>query len=101
MLKALLKLTHDATMFILNNREEAAKLASKWTKVDLAVEEMSVPNIAYMSEFGDLYRSGLRTWFEMMKDVGQFEGRLKGLDFDAAYALTHDESLLDEVIGGR
>jgi NitT/TauT family transport system substrate-binding protein len=100
-LKALLTLTHDATEFILEKPEEAAKLASEWTKVDLAIEKMSVPNIAYLAEAGDAYRNGLRTWFGMMKDVGQFEGRIKDMSFEDAFELTHDLSILTEVIEGN
>jgi NitT/TauT family transport system substrate-binding protein len=100
-LKALLTLTHAATKLILEDRAEAAKLASEWTKVDLEIEQMSVPNIAYVSKPDEAYKTGLRIWFGIMKDVGQFEGRLKEMAFDEAFALTHDLSMIEEVIQGR
>ena len=100
-LKSLLKLLHATTGFILDDRTEAAKLASKWTKQPEAVESMSVPNIAYMREADETYRVGLETWFGMMADLGQFKDRLKDLSYADAFALCHDLSLLEEVVAGR
>ncbi len=100
-LTAFLRLMHSATEYILSHPDRAAELAARWTKMELAVERRSVPHIAYLAEFSDAYRKGLRTWFAMMKELGQFHGRLKDLDAEQAFALTHDTSLLEEAIRQR
>ena len=97
-LKALLNLVHHTTEFIHQNPEKAGELAAAWTKNDLAVESQSVPNIVYITDPGDEYRAGLKTWLEIMAEVDQFEGRLKGLDWEAAFALGHDVSLYEEML---
>jgi NitT/TauT family transport system substrate-binding protein len=100
-MKTLLELLHATTGFILEDRERAAKLTSKWTKQPEAVESRSVPNIAYMRKADETYRVGLETWFGMMMDLGQFKGRLKDLSYADAFALCHDLSLLEEVVADR
>jgi NitT/TauT family transport system substrate-binding protein len=100
-LKALLKLVHHGTEFIKENPQDAARLAAAWTKQDPAVEATSVPNIVYVTDPGEGYRAGLRTWLEMMAGIDRFENRLEGKSWEEAFDLGHDLSLYREMIEGR
>jgi sulfonate transport system substrate-binding protein len=100
-LKALLKLVRATTKFIHENPADASRLAAAWTKNDLAVEQMSVPNIVYLTDAGEGYRAGLKTWLEMMTAIDQFEDRFKGKNWEEAFALGHDLTLMREVTEGR
>jgi NitT/TauT family transport system substrate-binding protein len=95
-LVALLRMTGVATEWIRSDRGKAAELASAWTGADLAVERLSVPGIEYLHEANDVYRRGFAIWFDIMRGLGQFKGRLKDLDAGAAFAACHDLTLLEE-----
>ncbi len=62
---------------------------------------MSVPNIVYLTDPGEGYEAGLKTWLEMMTAIDQFEGRFKGKNWEEAFALGHDLTIMKEVIEGR
>ena len=62
------------------------------------VEAMSVPNIVYTTDSGDAYRAGMKTWFEIMQEVGQFEGSLQEATWEESFELGHDLSLYEEAI---
>ncbi len=94
-----LRLITAATRWMNAHKEEAARVAHRWTRVPLEVEEMSVPGITYVCEAGPAYRKGLYKWFAIMGKLGKFQGRLKGLSPERAFRATHDLSLLREVLG--
>jgi NitT/TauT family transport system substrate-binding protein len=85
-----------ATAHIRENPDEAARLASEWTKRPIEVESASVPNIVYVMDPGDEYRRGLETWFGIMKDIGKFQKDLKDATWDEAFERVHDLSLIQE-----
>ena len=91
-MKGLVTLIKTATTWINANKVEAAKVASEWTKQDIAVEEMSVPNIVYMAKADDQYKTGLYRWFDMMDELDKFTGTLKGLSSDQIFEKVHDLS---------
>jgi len=100
-LVALLRLVHGTTELIHEDPAWAAELAAAWTKNELEVERRSVPRILYTTDPGDDYRTGLRTWLGIMNELDQFEGSLKGVDFDTAFELGHDLSLYEEMLQER
>ena len=65
-----------ATKYINENKDEAAEIASKWTKQPLEVEKMSVPAIVYIAEPTQSYIKGMETWGAIMNDIGKFKGQL-------------------------
>jgi NitT/TauT family transport system substrate-binding protein len=93
----LVRMIRAATDLINADKERAATLAHEWTRQPLEVESMSVPNIVYTVDPGEAYRRGLERWFDMMRELGKFEGVLKGLSNEEAFARVHDLSLLGEV----
>lgn len=98
-LKALLKLIHHTTLFIEENPADASRLAAAWTKNEPEVEAMSVPHITYLNEPGAAYRAGMGTWFGLMVEAGEFEGRLLDQSIEASFALVHDLTLYEEMMG--
>lgn len=97
-LVSFLRLVHGTTELIHRDPTRAAELAAAWTKNELEVEQRSVPRIVYTTDPGDDYRTGLRTWLGIMNELDQFEGSLKGVDFDTAFELGHDLSLYEEML---
>jgi NitT/TauT family transport system substrate-binding protein len=100
-LKALLELVHHTTVFIGEHPEEASKLAAEWTRNDLEVEAMSVPNIVYTTDPGETYRAGLRTWLETLPEADRFEGTLAGKSWEECFEATHDLDLYHEMMERR
>lgn len=93
-LEHLIKMMKAGTDWINANKKEASKVASEWTKKEIEVETMSVPNIVYTSQPGEAYRTGLFRWFDMMTELDKFTGSLKGLSKDKAFAKVHDLSFI-------
>ena len=79
----LLKLILVSTRRINSDFEEAAKIASEWTKMPLEVELRSVPHITYIATPDDAWLKGMRVWIEMMQEMGTFEKRFAKDDPDS------------------
>ncbi|MBT3279004.1 MAG: ABC transporter substrate-binding protein [Phycisphaerales bacterium] len=85
-IKAFLKVIHLGTQFITADTEAAAKRAAEWTKKPLAVEQASVPTIAYSALPTDAWRTGMTTWAAMMADAKLYTGRYKDKSAEAILA---------------
>ena len=91
---ALVKMTAAATALINADKARAAEWAAEWTKKPIEVERMSVPNIVYTVTPDEAYRKGMDRWFDMMRELGKFTGRLKGLSDAEAFDAVHDLSFV-------
>jgi NitT/TauT family transport system substrate-binding protein len=96
-LENLIRMIRAATEVINADKDRAAKLAHDWTKQPLEVEKMSVPNIVYTVDPGEDYRRGLERWFDMMRELGKFEGTLKDRSNAEAFDRVHDLSVFGQV----
>ena len=94
-LGAFVRMMQAATEWINADKEAAASLAAQWTRKPLEVERMSVPNIVYTTAADEAYRTGLDRWFDMMRDLGKFQGELAGLSDAELFARVHDLSFLE------
>lgn len=77
-LAALLKTIHLGSAFIARKPGRAAELAAAWIRTPPAVEQKSVPTIAYSTQPDATWRKGMETWAAMMQAKGFFTGRFKG-----------------------
>ena len=73
--KAFLKVIHLGTNLIASDPKTAIRLASEWTKKPLAVEQASVPTIAYNARPTAAWWTGMTTWATMMTDAKLYTGR--------------------------
>ncbi len=97
-LRAFLKVIHLGTELINSDSQLAARRASEWTKVKLAIENQSVPTIHYSSKSSDKWLAGMSTWAEMMADVGAFTGKFAKLTPQEIVNLTCDMTLCSEAL---
>ncbi|NBC10670.1 MAG: ABC transporter substrate-binding protein [Planctomycetes bacterium] len=74
---AFLKLLAAATRLIHAEPDVAIDVASRWTKYDRAVEADSIPTIAYVCEPSANWRSGMRTWAQLVGEIDLFRGEYK------------------------
>lgn len=95
-IKALLKLIILATNEINADKTHAAKVASKWTKKPVKVEEMSIPTITYHGEFTNAWKQGFKSWLPMMKNAGALKKKLKDVTPDQFVKDICDTTLCDE-----
>ena len=96
-LRAFMAMIRAATDIINQDKAFAAEIAQQWTKKPAAVETRSIPNIVYTTTADEAYRRGLDRWFTMMRELDKFQGSLKGLSNEEAFARVHDLSILEEV----
>jgi NitT/TauT family transport system substrate-binding protein len=70
--------------------QNAIEIAAAWTRKPLEVEQQSVPTVTYIAMPGQRWRTGMETWFEMMQQIGQFDGALKNLSPKEAHEAVSD-----------
>ncbi len=83
--------------YVLAERDAAIAIASTWTRQPPEVERRSVPTVTYVTRPDERWHRGMLIWFEMMKDLGQFTGRLKGMTPERMHERVADYTLLGEV----
>ncbi len=93
--EALLQAIVAGGRFIASDPKQAIQIAAAWTKKPLAVEQKSIPTVTYVTVPGTEWRQGMRTWFAMMKDLGQFTKRLKDKTPEEMHALVSDYTLIE------
>ncbi|MFH1742531.1 MAG: ABC transporter substrate-binding protein [bacterium] len=77
-LKGFLKVLCGATDLIHSDQSLAVRDAATWTKFPEDVEADSVPSVNYINAPSPEWLAGMRTWAEMMGEIGKFSGSLKG-----------------------
>lgn len=98
---ALVKAIVAGGRYVLAHRDEAIGIASQWTRQPIDVEKRSVPTVTYITTPDTRWRRGMRIWFEMMNELGQFTGRLKGLKLDQMHECVADYSLVGGIGSGQ
>ncbi len=93
---ALVKALIAGREFIGENQAEAITIAAKWTRKPAAVENRSIPTVTYMAKLDNRWKTGMLTWCEMMLDLKQFTGKLKGMTPEKMYDAFTDTSVIEE-----
>ena len=78
--QAVLQVATDVSNFAQNNREEAAELLSEF--IGLSKEVLIKNDTTYSTEVTDKFVNGMETYYNVMKDMGKFNGRLTKESFD-------------------
>ncbi|NLK66944.1 MAG: ABC transporter substrate-binding protein [Campylobacteraceae bacterium] len=78
--EAVLQVATDVSNFAQNNREEAAELLSEF--IGLSKEVLIKNDTTYSTEVTDKFVNGMETYYNVMKDMGKFNGRLTKESFD-------------------
>jgi NitT/TauT family transport system substrate-binding protein len=98
-IEALLVLFLQGTETINDDLDLASDSAVKWIGVKKDVAKKSISTSGYSMEPSEDWMMRMDVWFNVMKDLGQFEGDLKDLDAEDVPARAYDFSLLEKATG--
>lgn len=86
-MEALVSVVADCTEYAATNSDKFAEINSPIIGIKKEVIMASNKNIVYSSDPSPAWQDGIKVYFEAIKDMGKFSGRLK----DADYAVVQNE----------
>lgn len=90
--KALLEVFTEAIKHV--NDSETISIASRWTGATPEIERKSLPTNHFVFYPNQPWRIGMQVWFEMMRTMGVFRGKLANIPLDKVQAMVADYSFL-------
>ena len=91
----LLVLLLQANETINDDLDAVVPIACRWIGAGEEVERMSIPTSGYSLEPDAAWHEGMGMWFDVMNDLGVFQGALLGLERAEATAVACGLSLLE------
>jgi len=93
-----LELMAIATRYINEQPDIGYNAAAQWIGTPLEVEKVSMPTSGYSVEPTAEWKDQIRHWCQVMEEVGEFKGVLKGLPPEKADSLIFDLSLIEQAL---
>ncbi len=99
--KSFLKVLYGATDIINDHPDMAVHDAAAWTKFPKEVEQDSVATVNYIHAPSARWVNGMKTWAEIMNEIGKFSGELKEKTPDEIVETVCDLSIILEILQER
>ncbi len=77
------------------NKAETGELTAQW--IGIPVEAARASSLVYVTSFSDKWMRGAGTYMEILNDMGNFKGKLKGKSIDEMKPVLIDSAFIENV----